>query len=323
MSSITPPLIPVLRCRLNQTMPIPLWDEISVFLFHHYSILGIDEKEVPAPQSSDALRNGDEFELAINPGLLEPPLSFDIYFSLKEEVRLARQALSEKLHEFQPYFEISSYEEPDPTLATEEWKKHFQPMHIPPNWFVRASWHAPMEEASGLPLHELIIEPGMAFGTGTHETTQSCLELIAEASFKQPFANKSYLDFGCGSGILAIAFKRLQAAQVYAVDIDSLAVEATQRNAQCNHVDVFASHSVDEAQNTFDGIVANILKNTLLEFAPRFHQWLNPNGFLILSGLLIEQESEILSAYQALGFKEKKRIVKNEWLSLWLSKILC
>jgi ribosomal protein L11 methyltransferase len=170
----------------------------------------------------------------------------------------------------------------------------------------------------------LIIEPGMAFGTGTHETTRGCLELMAHAceaaGLKRGSAKASaahVLDFGCGSGILAIGLKKLGISHVYGIDIDPLAIDATNENARRNSVEV-AAMLESEGLPKLDGIVANILKNTLLEFAPRFQSWLKPGGFLILSGLLVEQEKTILEHYAALGFETKERLENNNWITLRL-----
>ncbi|MEW6056318.1 MAG: 50S ribosomal protein L11 methyltransferase [Bdellovibrionota bacterium] len=301
-----------LDCVLKTRPTAAVWDLVSGLLYQFHS-QGIEEGEEPAPEGEAALHTANEFELALEPGILAPPERFSAYFDNLRDAEHAQRAIEPVLVSFVPRFVIREVEEKN---YAELWKDNFQPLAIAPNWHVRASWHEPAPKG----VNELIIEPGMAFGTGSHETTRACLELIAEAvSSGKLGAKHQVLDFGCGSGILSIGLKKLGIGTVYSIDIDPLAIEASQRNAALNHFELKTSLEAPKL-NALDGIVANILKNTLLDFAPSFQTWLRPGGFLILSGLLAEQEQIILDRYLELGFKVKKKLSNNNWVSFSLQK---
>jgi ribosomal protein L11 methyltransferase len=300
-----------LTCTLKQRPTAQLWDLVSGLLYQFHS-QGIEEGEEPAPEGEKALVEANEFEQALEPGILSPPERFTAYFDNLRDAERAQRAIEPTLKELHPVIDIHEVEERD---YADLWKQNFHPIDVAGAFLVRAPWH---EANAKKGVIELIIEPGMAFGTGSHETTRACLELMAHAAKASPLGAKStVLDFGCGSGILAIGLKKLGAGRVLAVDIDPLAIEATHKNAELNHVKVDATLEARESVG-LDGIVANILKNTLLEFAPAFKRWIKPRGFVILSGLLVEHEAAVRSAYGRLGFTERKRLESAGWVSLWL-----
>lgn len=140
----------------------------------------------------------------------------------------------------------------------------------------------------------LILPPGLAFGTGTHPTTHLCLDWLS----KQLLQQKTVLDYGCGSGILALSALKLGAQQAYAVDIDPQALQASRDNAEANglteHITIGFPDSVEKP---VDLIVANILLTPLLELKERFQQLLKPKGILVLTGLLERQVETICNAY--------------------------
>lgn len=311
-----------------------VWDLVSGLLYQFHSA-GIEEGEEPAPEGEAALHVGNEFEQALEPGVLAPPERFTAYFDNLRDAEHALRAIEPVLKHLSPVFDIHEMEEKN---YAELYRENFHPIEAAPFWRVRASWH---EAEKNPPANriELVVEPGMAFGTGSHETTKGCLELLARAAKSTTGADarsgsagnvalagagslgsaSRVLDFGCGSGILAIALKKLGAGTVYGIDIDPLAIEASHQNAAANGVSIDIGLEAREYTD-LDGIVANILKNTLLEFAPSFQRWLKPGGFLILSGLLAEQEREILQHYERLGFACTARLPSNDWVSLWLCK---
>lgn len=306
-----------LTCTLSGRPSPSDWDLISGLLYQFHS-QGIEEGEEPAPEGELALHAANEFEHALEPGILAPPDHFTAYFENLRDAEHAQRAIEPLLTSLQPIFDIHEVEQKN---YAESWKENFKPLLVPPCWLVRARWHERPPETRPTDI-ELIVEPGMAFGTGSHETTRACLELLTLACKEyKALSSASVLDFGCGSGILAIALKKLGVGKVYGVDIDPLAIEATQTNAAENGVAVLTLQDASKLGN-LDGIVANILKNTLLEFAPWFAQSIRSHGFLVLSGLLSEQEDEILEQYRVLGFpKLKRRILENNWVSLWLERV--
>ncbi|WP_295403472.1 50S ribosomal protein L11 methyltransferase [uncultured Thiocystis sp.] len=165
-----------------------------------------------------------------------------------------------------------------------------------PTRFGRRLWVCPHGQAPNDPRAVVVaLDPGLAFGTGHHATTALCLEWLDGASL----ADKTVLDFGCGSGILAIAALKLGAARAIAVDHDPQALEATRDNALANGVadrlDIHApEHLPDHAA---DCVLANILAATLIALAPRLIERLRPQGELVLSGVLAEQADSVRAAY--------------------------
>jgi ribosomal protein L11 methyltransferase len=185
---------------------------------------------------------------------------------------------------------LRSVEEQDWVRLTQS---QFEPMHIGRNIWVVPSWHeAPDPDALVLEL-----DPGLAFGTGSHPTTRLCMEWLEANS---P-AGLTVLDYGCGSGILAMVADKLGAADVIGVDIDQQAIESAQFNAARNQCDIayyvpddFAH--IDHA-HAFDVVVANILANPLMLMAPMLSGRVKPGGRLILSGVLATQANEVIAAY--------------------------
>lgn len=173
-------------------------------------------------------------------------------------------------------------------------QSQFDPIHIGKNIWVVPSWHAiPDENALVLEL-----DPGLAFGTGSHPTTRLCMEWL-EANAPQ---NLSVLDYGCGSGILAMVAKKLNAKHVVGVDIDPQAIESANFNAERNHCEIqFALPEAfgEEYPSThqFDVVVANILSSPLKVMAPMLSGRVAPGGALILSGVLARQAEEVAAAY--------------------------
>ena len=155
----------------------------------------------------------------------------------------------------------------------------------------------------------LQIAPGLAFGSGEHETTALCLEFLDSKDLER----KQVLDFGCGSGILAIASKKLGAGTVVAVDNDPVAREITANNAAQNNVDVIIKETLD-ASHRFNFVVANIFADVLAQNADLLQSVLEPQGLLALSGILAKQHEQVVQAYDQIDFKEPQQ--RNDWLLL-------
>ncbi len=177
----------------------------------------------------------------------------------------------------------------------EGWKKHFQPLDVG-RVRVRPSWIADPVPPGSV---EVVLDPGMAFGTGTHPTTSLCLAALSDLLAARPGA--SVLDVGTGSGILAIAARKLGARRVAANDDDPKAIEVARENAAANGVALELVLAPDEIPGTFDLVVANILANTLVELAPAIAAKVAPGGVVLLSGILGPQEDEVRRAYVARG----------------------
>ncbi len=175
------------------------------------------------------------------------------------------------------------------------WMDHFQPMRFGSRLWVCPTGMALPEHADAEAAVILDLDPGLAFGTGTHPTTALCLEWLDQ----HPPAGRQVLDFGCGSGILAIAALKLGAARALGTDIDEQALWASRENAQRNGVaEPLSLYMPDDLPpEPVDLLLANILANPLVELAERLAERVRPGGKLLLSGILEEQSAQVLAAY--------------------------
>jgi len=189
--------------------------------------------------------------------------------------------------------EIPAFAEED--LAEQNWveltQSQFEPIRVSRRLWIVPSWHqAPDPDAI-----ILVLDPGMAFGTGSHPTTRLCLEWLERSLTR----GASILDYGCGSGILAIAAAKLGAGEVLGVDIDAQAVSAASSNAERNEVSARFANSSEKIVGQFDIVVANILSNPLRALAPALCAHVRPGGGLALSGILAEQAEELIAVYSS------------------------
>ena len=177
-------------------------------------------------------------------------------------------------------------------VADQDWvrltQSQFDPVEITPSFWIVPTWHEPPAAATQC----LRLDPGLAFGTGTHPTTRMCLRWIAA----HPPTAQRVLDYGCGSGILAMAARLFGAGETDAVDIDPSAVSSTQVNAAANHVQLNAGLP-DLAQGAYQLVLANILATPLKVLAPLLCAHLAPGGSLVLAGILSRQAEELQQAY--------------------------
>lgn len=186
------------------------------------------------------------------------------------------------------------------------WMDDYQPMSFGQRlWVVPTNMEAPEPDAVNLRL-----DPGLAFGTGTHPTTSLCLQWLDQHNV----SNQTLLDYGCGSGILAIAALLLDASMAEGVDIDPQAITASNANAKINKVEqklaVFLPEQFEEKQ--FDIVMANILSGPLAELAPRLARYTKTGGYIVLSGILEEQAHSVREVYQQ-WFEMAPIIVHDGW----------
>jgi ribosomal protein L11 methyltransferase len=178
------------------------------------------------------------------------------------------------------------------TVEDQDWvrltQSQFAPVEVTPDFWIVPTWHEPPEQARQI----IRLDPGLAFGTGTHPTTRMCLRWIAQHDVQ----GQRVLDYGCGSGILAIGAAKYGATNIDAVDIDEAAVTSTELNAQANGVQLQAGLP-DKAQGQYQTVLANILATPLKVLAPLLCSYVAPGGHLVLAGILERQAEELQAAY--------------------------
>jgi ribosomal protein L11 methyltransferase len=181
------------------------------------------------------------------------------------------------------------------TLADNDWvrltQSQFEPIPISLRLWIVPTWHTPVDPNA----INIVLDPGLAFGTGSHPTTRLCLRWL-DNNLKK---GESILDYGCGSGILAIAALKLGAAHAVGIDVDSQAIQASRENASANQVENARFYLPDTAsQSSYDLVVANILTNPLHVLAPLLAQATRQGGRIVLSGILEEQAQDVMKTYR-------------------------
>jgi ribosomal protein L11 methyltransferase len=211
------------------------------------------------------------------------------------------------------------------SVSTEDWssswKENFKPLRVGRRLLIVPSWEKVQPAPDDIVLH---LDPGMAFGTGGHETTRLCLELLERIMEEMPILlSPSVLDLGTGSGILAMAAVQLGAGRVSAVDIDPQAVEVARENLAANGLleQVECSTTPLESMTaSFDVILANILAEELVRLAPFLAERLAPGGSLVLSGILAEKEGLVRSGFAPQPLKYLATLRAGEWVAIHYRK---
>ncbi len=202
----------------------------------------------------------------------------------------------------------------------DSWKQFYAPIIFAEGaLLLRPSW---IPRRPGDPTRELVLDPGRAFGTGQHESTRLCLDLVCELAPQR--APLRVLDLGCGSGILALAAARLFPGieRIVAIDIDAEATATTSENAALNEITTIEirTGTIDQAEGHFDLLFANIRPSVLIPSAAAIADRLDPAGDLLVSGVLIEEGDEVTAAYVARGLTLVGSRTAGEWIALHLRK---
>lgn len=194
------------------------------------------------------------------------------------------------------------------------WKRFYKPFPVGNKLYVKPQWEEADQRAEGR--ETLILDPGMAFGSGTHETTRLCLTMLE--NYISP--ETELLDVGCGSGILAIAGMKLGAKKAVAVDIDALAVKVANENAEINGVngkiDFICGDLAEKVEGKFDLIVANIVADIIIRLTKDIRAFLKEGGVFIASGIIDSREDEVVNAVKACGLKVTDIARDKGWVAL-------
>jgi len=222
------------------------------------------------------------------------------------------EALYEKLLELLPDHQSATAHRS--VLEEQNWERvhlqHFKPIRCAQNLWIVPSWLQPPDPEAII----IRLDPGMAFGTGSHPTTALCLAWMAHNNFN----NQSVIDYGCGSGILSIAACKLGASRVFGVDIDPQAVDASLENSRRNDINqdrLRVSLVCDLKVDKVDLLIANILSGPLVELAPKFASMIKPGGKILLSGILKTQVNDIKCAYQSC-FNLEPESTREDWVMI-------
>lgn len=249
-------------------------------------------------------------DLSYDPSLKSTDfISLDVYFTSQPALDFFK-----KVESLSPRINCVIHQEEEKDWL-EEWKKGFHAFEFAKPFWVVPSWcENPTDEKYGIK-----IDPGMAFGTGTHATTQMCgyfLKKTAQSEF-------SLLDVGAGSAILSIMGEKLGFKSITAVEIDPEARRVASENVrlnECTKIEI-SSRPLEEIQSQYEVIVANIIHGTLLKLSADLYKCLKPGGQIFVTGILLEYEDEFISSFiEHYGYQIQKRLEKEGWVGFWLSK---
>jgi ribosomal protein L11 methyltransferase len=269
--------------------------EIAESLLHDAGALGLEVRDSECP---------------LMPGV-EAPKPFEAtliaFFKTQEDGQNALKWIQENHPQARVLLEEKQNQD-----WSNEWKSRIRSVTIGRLW-VGPPWEEkPSDKVC------VVVEPKMAFGTGDHPTTSLCLEAVDDYLATHPGAK--VLDVGTGTGILAIAAKKLGAGEALGIDNDAISVTLAHECAFENKVEglEFSGKNLDEVQGTFDLVLANILANTLIEMAPHLAQKMR--DVIVLSGILTHQEAEVEKAFLAQGLVKLPSKIQGEWVRLMFSK---
>ena len=192
------------------------------------------------------------------------------------------------------------------------WKKYFKPMPVGEKLLIRPIWEEEYDAGDRAVIH---LEPGLAFGSGTHDTTRLCLESIEKYAAK----GKTMLDIGCGSGILSVCGLLLGVDSAVGVDIDALAVKTAKENGETNgfkepQYTVLQGSMTDKVTGKFDIIAANIVADIIIMMCPDIKNFLKDDGVFITSGIIVPREQDVLAAFEENGIEVIERHESGGWL---------
>lgn len=290
--------------------PAPLVDLLAEFLV-----------ELSGNGVSIDNRNLDTFSLE---GMAEPPTTtIHAYFTPDEHLDANMAAVRRFFEDHRHLIGDLVLAPPTVSLIKEEdwatgWRQHFTPSRIGRHFIIKPTWEAFTPEADDLVIE---LDPGMAFGTGTHPTTKLCLEALEGIFLSETLPGKgatpAVLDVGTGSGILAIAAAKLGAAPVIGTDIDPDAIAVAAENCALNHATAELSTTpLGEIGGRFAVVLANILAEDLVRMAGELAAKVAPDGFLVLSGILLEREEFVMAGFRSTGLSLQATTREGEWSCL-------
>lgn len=313
------------------------WIELKVVTSHEAAEVvsefllefGAGGVEIYDPHDADIIRNDPGKQIHCD-GSVFPDMGNTVlkaYFPEGADSDKVNDILQGKLREASAYLYMGPATIESSFVDDEDWanswKKYYKPFNITDKIIIKPSWEE-LDKGDGDGV-VVEIDPGMAFGTGTHETTAMCAGLIEE--YLKP--GDEVIDLGCGSGILSVIAVKLGAGSVQAVDVDSIAVQVSRENACRNRVDrkirFIVGTITDVAPVKMDIIVANITSDVIIDISEKLKYYLRPGGIFIASGVIRPRAEEVLDTYKRHGFALVKSIQKGEWMGMafrWQGSLL-
>ena len=302
-------------------MADPRWLEVSLIVDGELAE-ALSELMSRYVEGGVVIESGVKFNSIEDEGTPGGPVRVFGYIPVDDKLEVTRQKLETGLWHLGQIIPLSppAYRPVEDQDWMSAWKKNYHPIPVGKKILILPAW---IEQDPGERI-VVRIDPSMAFGTGTHPTTQLCLEMVEE--YCTP--GMDVIDIGCGSGILSIAALKLGAKRVLAVDIDPLSVKATRENAEANQTLTGLDIGEGSVKEVLAGnypysdaplVLANILAPVLIHlFDDGLHKLVSPGGILVLSGILSEQEQKVLQAGQAVGMGLLQRKQMGDWESLAL-----
>ncbi|MCX7746842.1 MAG: 50S ribosomal protein L11 methyltransferase [Clostridia bacterium] len=238
------------------------------------------------------------------------------YFPGNSNINELAELIKEKLNFIANFLNVGEgydgYSELNEEDWATSWKKYYKPFYISDRIVIKPSW----EEYDNRQ-NEIVIEldPGMAFGTGTHETTRMCSQLLER--YMKP--GDSVIDVGCGTGILSIVASKLGASRITAVDVDEVAVRVSKENCQLNgvnHITVFKGTLDEIEKNKVDLLVANIIAKVIIDISEIMPYYVKTGGYFVSSGIIKERKEDVIEAYSNVGFSCESILELGEWVAI-------
>ena len=243
----------------------------------------------------------------------EMDTGYALSFEIDDQIEQSKKAMEEVLDQFDLSFQVETIKGQNWNAV---WEASFQPIYVHDYAQIRASFHPSKSNFK----HDLLIDPQMSFGTGHHATTYMMVEQMEQLDI----LDKSVMDYGCGTGILAILAAKEGAKSIVAFDIEQNAFENSISNAKINgaeHISLFQGVLSDVPRaSTFDIILANINRNVILDSLDQLSELVNKKGLLLVSGILIKDFDIVVNQAETFGFNLVERVEKDGWLCLKFNK---